>query len=409
MLRQYIVRMRSTLVALSPAFWALWGGTLLNRMGMLVLPFLTIYLTSARHLSPDRVGLLAALPGLGAVVASVLMSALADRFDRKRLLALTLVVSAALLLFVPLITPLLWLAVIVFAWSVFSEMQRPLSSALVTDVVPVDQRKQAISLLRIAINVGSALSGALGGLIAAIAFLPLFIADAATTVIFALLTLARLPVSKQPSAAERPRAHFALALSPFRDGAFRRLWLVGFLGVVVYSQLTTTFAIYLLQRGGSPPLYGGLMALNGVLIILIEFPLMTAIAHLPAARVMAVGCLAYAGAAGFCALIGAPGWLVLPVLAFTAGEMFFAPAFGVVGADLAPPAQRGAYMGWLAAANGLGYVVGPLLGGELLHLSPLLCWGTLLLVGVLGAALAGAVPNRPQTHGNRATPPHPGG
>jgi MFS family permease len=391
-IRRSVLQMRRTVAALPSAFWALWGGTLINRIGMLVLPFLTIYLTAARHLTPDRVGLIAALPGLGAVIASILMSVLADHVERRHLLVLTLLASAALLLFVPFITPLVWLAVIVFAWSVASEMQRPLSNALVTDVVPVDQRKQAISLLRVAINSGTALGAALGGLIAAVAYLPLFIADAATTVIFALLTLVRLPASKRPSAEGHPRAHFGWALLPFRDGAFRRLWLVGFVGAVVYSQITTTFPIYLLDQGGSPPLYGGLMALNGILIILLEFPLVTAMAHLPSARLMALGCLAYAGAAGLCALLNAPAWLVLPVLAFTAGEMFFSPAFGTVGADLAPPAQRGAYMGWLWAGGSLGYVVGPLLGGELLRLSPLLCWGVLLLVGVLGAGLAATTP-----------------
>jgi MFS family permease len=385
--------MRRKLLALPSTFWVLWGGTLINRIGMLVLPFLTIYLTTARHLTADRVGLIAALPGLGAVLASILMSMLADRFERKHLLALTLLASAVLLLFVPLVTPLVWLAVIVFAWSVASEMQRPLSNTLVTDVVPVDQRKQAISLLRVAINTGTALGAALGGLIAAIAFLPLFLADAATTVIFAVLTLAQLPVSKRPSTEDRPHAPVAQVLMPFRNGSFRRLWSVGLLGAVVYSQMTTTFPIYLLERGGSPPLYGGLMALNGILIILLEFPLVTRLAHLPAARLMAVGCLAYAGAAGLCALLSVPGWLILPVLAFTAGEILFSPAFGAVGADLAPLAQRGSYMGWLWAASSLGYVVGPLVGGDLLHLSPLLCWGMLLLVGVLGAVVA-AVPSR---------------
>ncbi|HEY7347596.1 MAG TPA: MFS transporter [Ktedonobacterales bacterium] len=404
MMRRSVLRMRSTLGALPSTFWALWGGTFINRMGMLVLPFLTIYLTSARHLTADRVGLLAALPGVGGVIASVLMSVLADRVDRKQLLALTLLASAALLLFVPFLSSLLWLAAIVFAWSVVSEMQRPLSNTLVTDVVPADQRKQAISLLRIAINIGTAVSAALGGLIAAIAYLPLFIADAATTVIFALLTLARLPVSKRPAPEDHPRAYFMQALTPFRDGAFRRLWLAGFLGVVVYSQITTTFAIYLLHRGGSPPLYGGLMALNGILITLVEFPLVTAIAHLPAARVMALGCLAYAGAAALCGLISVPVWLVLPVLAFTGGEMLFSPAFGVVGADLAPLEQRGAYMGWLWTASSLGYVVGPILGGELLHLSPLLCWGTLLLIGVIGAVLAWLTPQARAFRGLPAVP-----
>jgi MFS family permease len=385
---RFLARMRATLVALPGAFWMLWGGTFINRVGMLVLPFLTIYLTSAHHLTADQVGLIAALPGLGGVVASALMGVLADRVERKRLLALTLLISAGLLLFVPFISALIWLAVIVFAWSAASEMQRPLSNALVTDIVPAGQRKQAASLLRVAINMGTALSGALGGLIAAIAYLPLFILDAATTVIFAVLTLIRLPSMKQPLAAQRPRTHLIQTLAPFRDAMFRRLWFAGFFGVVVYSQITTTFAVYLIEQRGSPLLYGGLMALNAILIIFIEFPLVTAVSHLSAARVMAVGCLAYAGAAGLCALIASPGWLALPVLAFTAGEMLFSPAFGVVGADLAPPAQRGAYMGWLWAANSLGYVVGPALGGVLLHWSPALCWGVLLVIGLLGALLA---------------------
>jgi MFS family permease len=390
MIRLY-ARMRGTLAALPAAFWTLWGGTFINRMGMLVLPFLTIYLTSARHLTPDRVGLIAALPGLGGVLASVLMSVLADRVERRLLLGLMLLISAALLLMVPFLSALIWLALVVFAWSIASEMQRPLSNTLVTDVVPADQRKQAISLLRVAINVGTALSGALGGLIAAIVFLPLFLLDAATTVVFAVLMLAHFPRPKRLPIEQRTRIRVIHALAPFRDGVFRRLWLVGFLGAVVYSQITTTFAVYLIERGGSPVLYGGMMALNAVLIIFVEFPLVTAVSHLAAARVMAAGCLAYAGAAGLCALIGSPFWLALPVLAFTVGEMLFSPAFGAVGADLAPLAQRGAYMGWLWAASGLGYMVGPALGGTLLHLSPLLCWGVLGLVGVLGTLLA-AIP-----------------
>jgi hypothetical protein len=183
-----------------------------------------------------------------------------------------------------------------------------------------------------------------------------------------------------------------VALVPFRDGRFQRLWLVGFLGSVVYSQITTTFAVYLIEQGGSPLLYGGMMALNATTIILVEFPLVTAISHLSGARLMASGCVAYAGAVGLCALIGSPFWLVLPVLTFTAGEMLFSPAFGAVGAELAPPARRGAYMGWLWAAGGLGYMVGPALGGALLHLSPLLCWGTLGGAGLLGALLALTTP-----------------
>lgn len=59
-------------------------------MGMLVLPFLAIYLTTERHLPSQVVGLIVALPGLGGILASLLMSTLADRLSRKSIFVMSL-------------------------------------------------------------------------------------------------------------------------------------------------------------------------------------------------------------------------------------------------------------------------------------------------------------------------------
>ena len=53
-------------------FWVLWAGTLVNRAGSFVVPFLAIYLTQARGFSAAQAGIVAALYGAGAAVASPL-------------------------------------------------------------------------------------------------------------------------------------------------------------------------------------------------------------------------------------------------------------------------------------------------------------------------------------------------
>lgn len=38
------------------AFWALWGGTVVNRLGTMVMPFTGVYLTQSRGLSVAAAG-----------------------------------------------------------------------------------------------------------------------------------------------------------------------------------------------------------------------------------------------------------------------------------------------------------------------------------------------------------------
>lgn len=64
------------------------------------------------------------------------------------------------------------------------------------------------------------------------------------------------------------------------------------------------------------------------------------------------------------------------------------PPYDTIGADLAPVEQRGTYMSFLWIATGLGFALGPALGGVLLHYSPLLCWSIVGSIGLLAVALA---------------------
>jgi predicted MFS family arabinose efflux permease len=154
MLRSYLSRLHQNAFTLPSAFWVLWSGTLVNRTGMLVLPFLTLYLTAVRHLSESSAGFVAGLAGAGGILASLFTSLIADRINRRSLLSLVLGGAALLMLPMLFLSSLPLLAIAVFLWSSVSEIQRPLSQVLVIDLVPSNQRQQSIALLRAAINGG---------------------------------------------------------------------------------------------------------------------------------------------------------------------------------------------------------------------------------------------------------------
>ncbi|MDX6684202.1 MAG: hypothetical protein QOF86_330 [Baekduia sp.] len=64
---------------LPATFWTLWVGTLINRIGSFVTPFLGLYLTTERGLSVAAAGGLVAATGAGSVLSQPLGGALADR------------------------------------------------------------------------------------------------------------------------------------------------------------------------------------------------------------------------------------------------------------------------------------------------------------------------------------------
>ena len=71
------------------AYWYVWWGTLINRLGGFVIPLLTIYLITVRHLSVSDAGGVVSVFGAGSVAASLVGGHLADHWGRK----ITLVIS----------------------------------------------------------------------------------------------------------------------------------------------------------------------------------------------------------------------------------------------------------------------------------------------------------------------------
>lgn len=345
------------LKGLPRAMWVLALSTLVNRLGTMVMFFLALWLVQARGWTPARAALGMALYGAGALVASPFSGWVADRWGHRRTLAWSLALSAGLLLLFPLVQAPALLLPLIAIWSAATQAYWPASMALITDLVPATDRKQAFVLHRLASNLGIAVGPALGGFIAHYSYNALFWIDAATTFLGVAVLLAWVVQPAAPPPPEQP------SVSGWRDR--RLLYLLAALlpATAVFTQIHGVFPLYVCRDlGHDTRTYGLLFTLNTLLILVAEVALNQRLAHWRHGRQLALGALLFG--LGFGALAGfrTLPLLVVSTVIWTIGEMVFLPASSDAVATMAPADRRGQYLGLYSLTWTLAMTLGPWLG-----------------------------------------------
>ena len=370
-----------------PTYWTVWWGSLINRAGGFVVPLLTLYLTNARGLTARDAGAVVSYFGLGLMAAALLGGKLADTIGRKRTMMLALLGGSAVTLAVGLASSTTAISVLVFFMAFINELYRPAVAAFVADVVPPSSRLAAYSFLYWGTNIGFAAASVLGGLIADVRFLALFVLDAATTAVYGVIVWLRVPETKPARAANHSSATDAAA-SPLRDPTFLLFVAIHLLLAIVPYQSVVTLALELKAQGYSATTYGIVVGFNGVLVIALQ-PWATKLApRFRPVRLLA----ACAGFYGFgMALHGFAPLLVLHLLAvalWTLAEIMEAPTRSAVVAALATTHGRGRYQGMMGMTWGVGAFVGPRVGTwAWQEFGSQAMWASCFAIGISAAAL----------------------
>jgi MFS family permease len=388
--------LRTRLGGLPRAFWALWAGSFVNRLGTMVEPFLAFYLTGARGFSVAATGVVLALFGLGSVFSQALGGVLADRLGRRATLSGGMLATAAAMLALGYVTATPAVVAVVFVLGVSIDIYRPASQALVADLVPPADRPRAYGLLFWAINLGFAVAMVFGGTLSRAGFSWLFWIDAVTCAVFAVLVWRAVPETRARRADREPGG--------FRDVLRDRVAVASVLIVFgyafVYLQAYSTLPLAMRHAGLPPQAYGLAMAVNGVGIVIVQ-PLTVAwLARRDASRVLAAGMATVGLGFGLTALAGSTPVFAATVLVWTLGEVLFAAVSSAIIADLAPPHLRGRYGGLYGTAFSAAALLGPLGGSWLLGHGAWLPWATCAALcaasGAGALALAPAVRRRRQ-------------
>ncbi|MBC7975283.1 MAG: MFS transporter [Myxococcales bacterium] len=364
--------------------WILVFGAFLNRFGTFVLPFLVLYLTR-EGFTEAQAGLTLSAYGVGNFAASFLGGHLADRIGRRSTIVISMVSSAAAVLTLSQVHSLPALVVATLFAGLCGDLFRPAASALVIDLCRPDQQITASALYRLAAHLGFAAGPVTAGLLVDRSFFVLFVADASSSLMFAVIAIAALPRGTRHATPPGEQGHWlTTALS---DRRFVRFLAASLAITAVTSQLDATLPLHVIRAGHSASTYGMLASVNGALIVLFEVTLTVVTQRMPERTVMAIGYLMIG--IGFALTAVAMGTLAigLTIAVWTFGEMISSPVAGVYVGKLAPVHLRGRYMGLFSSTWAIGLAVGPILGTTAFAWNEALLWIGCGVLGLVAAVL----------------------
>lgn len=404
-------------------------GVFVTRMGSFFATFATLFLTQRGFAARTLPVVLAAI-GVSGMVGSLAGGWLADRVGSRTSLVSSMYASA-LAVTVLVIAPTH--AVVVAAVclvALCSQSYTPAASALlITNTAPVD-RVPIFAFFRLALNVGAAIGAVVAGFLATHSFSLLFTVEAVAyaacgTVVFyglrqvmtpadapaepASETLEPAPALTQPTVTEptltqptltqptvtEPNEPSLTAVpAPLADAGppaappARNLpvWLLCCLlfGVAaVYAQYQSTLPLQVVSHGYSTAFYGALLAVNGFVVIAGELPISSVTRKLPWVVPIIAGVLVMTFGLVVAAVVSLAVVIVLGLVAFTIGEMMFAPVANAAVATISPSGTEARYQGLLATAQSLGFSLGPAIGTAVFALSHPGLWTATALVAVL--------------------------
>ena len=397
--------------AVPKVVWLLAAGSFANMVVAYTFIYLVLYLTGPRGLPVAQAGLIAGLGGAGLVAGNFTGGWFGDRHGHRRTLVAAAVVSGTGLVCVPLL-PMAGLLLVLPVAQYAAGAVRASNSALVAVSVPEGARRQGYAVMRFASNAGFTLGPPIGALLAAhFSYGWLFVADGAGTLCFAAYAARILPAhgrsrraAADPGGTSTTGAPSAPAPGRLLAELRARPAVLALLAAIVvtdtvYRQQYSTLPVYLTGHGFSTAFYGGLLAVNGGVILCLEIPVTLALRRAAPLRIISGG-LALVGL-GFGALVlGASTATALALMVLlTAGEILYkTPATAYV-ADHAPPGMEGRFQSLYAGASVAGTVLAPPLGSALYAAAPAALWPT-----CAGLALAAALGLLAVSTARRAAP-----
>jgi predicted MFS family arabinose efflux permease len=355
---------RNSFSGLSRQIWVLASVALVLRSGTMVVPFLTVYLTVQKNFSLAEAGLCMSFFGMGSVLGSYLGGLLIDKYGTYWVQFGALLSGGILIWALGYADTVLTFSLLAFLLSTFTDSFRPAVMAAVVQHSQQGSQTRSLSLIRLAINLGFSIGPSMGGIIAqSYGYSALFWADGAICLgawmLFWVSVEKKAPSLAVSGSIQKDQKPLQ---SPYKDRKFLIFIALLMLCMIVFMQLMGTFPVYLKSElHMSETKIGSLLAANGLLIAILEMPLVFSMekrfkkldlvslgAVLIAFSYLALTSNTYLGA-----------WACILFLTF--GEIIqfpFSNTYVVEKADK----STGSYMGMYFMAIAVAQIVAPFLG-----------------------------------------------
>jgi len=348
--------------------WILAIITFINRAGTMVLPFLSKYLKEDLHFTYGQVGWVMVCFGFGSMLGSWLGGKLSDKIGFYKIMVFSLFTSGLLFFVIQFITSFVGLCMAMFSIMVIADMFRPAMFVSLGAYAKPENRTRALTLVRLAVNLGFAAGPALGGLIImGIGYQGLFWADGSSCIV-AISIFALLVKEKKKVPAHHEHTD-EVPVSVFKDRIFWIFLFVCFITSMIFFQIFTTLPLYHHEQYGLTEFQTGLlMTLNGLLIFFLEMPFVTIMERkqIPKLHIILWGSVMMA-ISFFVLLINIwAGILVVSIIFITFGEMFIFPFSNSFALSRAPKGHEGRYMAFFTMSFSLAHIASSKTGMEVI-------------------------------------------
>lgn len=346
--------------------WILSIAMFINRSGSMVLLFTSLYLTNELHFTIAEAGLAMSFYGIGSVLGSYAGGWLTDRHNFFDVMFWSLIVSGLILLLMLVVKTPFLIDSVIFVYAFTSDIFRPANGKAIAAFSTLENRTRSVSLVRLAVNLGFSIGPAIGGFIAFyIGYKWLFVIDSLSGFAAAIMLHYYLPRVESETKEERKAVLSDHSTSAYRDSQY-----------LIFIILVALFGICFFQLFASVPQYfskechynedtiGLLLGFNGLLVVLIEMPLVTFFEkHTEIFRFIIAGVLCIPVALAILYFgEGAMIWALLYTVVLTMSEILAMPFMMNFAISRPVKERQGQYSALYSIAYGLSNIFAPLLG-----------------------------------------------
>ena len=361
--------------------------------GFLLMPFFAIYITSRFGVGMTQVGLLFTVSSAGGIFGGMIGGALADKYGRRSLLLFGLLVSGIGNILMGLVDNLSVFFILAAFLGIMGNLGGPARQAMVVDLLPREKQAEGFGLMRIAMNLAATAGPILGGFLATQSYMLLFIFDAISSLITAVIVFAVIPETKPEKPKDKPEESVMRTIVGYKevlkDGVYMLFLSVSAIMVLVYMQMNSTLSVFLRDVHGFPlQSFGLLLSMNAFIVVLFQFWISKKISKYAPMKVIAIGALFYVVGFGMYGFVSAVYLFFIAMIFITIGEMIVTPVQQSIVALFAPEDKRGRYMAVFGFHWAIPNLVGVLLAGLIMdNIGPNWVWymaGILSLITVIG-------------------------
>lgn len=247
---------------------------LINRIGTLILPFLTLYTTNELGWTKVDAGTATMWFGLGSLAGALIGGEMTDRIGYYKTMAFSLFSASIFFYYLQFVSEFYMFCGFLFISSLLADIIRPALWTGITYFTNKETQTRAISLLRMAFNAGIAIGPAFAGtLIEAYGYHLIFTIDGATC-LAAGLFLVFFIKNKAKKTAKDEEVLEDGGISPYKDLLFMAFIGLNLLMLISFFQILFTVPLFMNEvLGYSEKEVGYFYTVNGLLILIVEMPL----------------------------------------------------------------------------------------------------------------------------------------